>query len=132
MSEPVAEFSRRVPLDRIGSASISETIEATAEECAALAGRFGWIGIEALSAEMVVQERAGGVDVDGRLAAVALADHARPRRVMEFGIVVGVAGHRSLVRKDSGVRVLGSGSGCRWFSRLQASSAEWMIPFRQS
>lgn len=69
MTEPVAEFSRRVPLDRIGSASVSETIEASAEERAALAGRFGWIGIEALSAEMVVQQRAGGVDVEGRLRA---------------------------------------------------------------
>jgi uncharacterized metal-binding protein YceD (DUF177 family) len=69
MSEPVPEFSRRVPLDRIGSAGISERIEADAGERAALAGRFGWIGIEALSAEMVLVERAGGVDVEGRLQA---------------------------------------------------------------
>ncbi|WP_293882314.1 DUF177 domain-containing protein [Sphingomonas sp.] len=69
MSEPVPEFSRRVPLDRIGSAAIAETIEADAGERAALAVRFGWSGIEALSAEMVLLERAGGVDVAGHLRA---------------------------------------------------------------
>jgi uncharacterized metal-binding protein YceD (DUF177 family) len=69
VSEPVAEFSRRVPLDRIGSAGIAEKIEANADERAALASRFGWIAIEALSAEMVMSERAGGVDVEGRLLA---------------------------------------------------------------
>lgn len=69
MTEPAAEFSRRVPLDRIGSAAISERIEANEVEREALAKRFGWIGIEALSAEMVLLERAGGVDVEGRLQA---------------------------------------------------------------
>lgn len=69
MSLPVPEFSRRVPLDRIGSAVFSERIEAKAEERAALARRFGWLAIDDLSADLTLLGRAGGVDVEGRLQA---------------------------------------------------------------
>lgn len=74
MSEDLAafsgpEFSRRVPLDRIGSSAFSDKIEANAKERAALAVRFGWIALDVLTAEFVLTERAGGVDAAGRFRA---------------------------------------------------------------
>jgi uncharacterized metal-binding protein YceD (DUF177 family) len=73
MSQPATfskpEFSRRVPLDRIGSSPFSDKIEASVEERAALAERFGWIALDTLTAEFVLTERSGGVDAAGRFRA---------------------------------------------------------------
>jgi uncharacterized metal-binding protein YceD (DUF177 family) len=69
VSEPVPEFSRRVPLDRIGSAPFSDKIEANVDERAALAKRFGWIALDALTADFVLTERAGGIDAEGQFRA---------------------------------------------------------------
>jgi uncharacterized metal-binding protein YceD (DUF177 family) len=69
MIEPVPEFSRRVLLDRIGSSPFSDKIKANADERAALAKRFGWIELDTLTADFVLTERAGGVDVEGQFRA---------------------------------------------------------------
>lgn len=61
------EFSRTVPLDRIGSAAARHEIAATPQECAALARRFGLVAIAALSAEIALQLRDGAVMAEGRV-----------------------------------------------------------------
>ncbi len=70
-SEPQAEFSRLVPVDRLGEVEITEEISAEPGERAALARRFGLLSLDRLSATLRL-ERAGArnlVRVDGRLAA---------------------------------------------------------------
>ena len=63
------EFSRRVPVDTIGAGGHAIGINADAQECAALARRFGWTRIERLSANARMLARAGGVDALGTLTA---------------------------------------------------------------
>lgn len=63
------EFSRRVPLDTIGGGGRDEAFEASVEERAALAKRFGWIAVEALSGEARLTRVAGGVQAAGTLKA---------------------------------------------------------------
>lgn len=46
------EFSRTVRLDTLGSGPRTMTIEATSDECAALARRFDLVGIESLAADL--------------------------------------------------------------------------------
>ena len=74
-SEPQPEFSRLVPVDRLGEAEIPEEIpeEISAEpgERAALARRFGLLSLDRLSATLRL-ERAGArnlVRIAGPLAA---------------------------------------------------------------
>ncbi len=70
-SEPQPEFSRLVPVDRLGEAEITEQISAEPGERAALARRFGLLSLDRLSATLRL-ERAGArnlVRVAGRLAA---------------------------------------------------------------
>ena len=70
-SESQAEFSRLVPVDRLGEVEITEEISAEPGERAALARRFGLLSLDRLSATLRL-ERAGArnlVRVDGRLAA---------------------------------------------------------------
>lgn len=57
MSQP--EFSRLVPLGRLGAAPFKETIAASAEECAALAARFGLLGLDRLEARIALERRPG-------------------------------------------------------------------------
>ena len=64
------EFSRRVTLDVIGAGGHKTGISASADECAALAKRFGWTRIESLTANANLLARAGGVDALGTLNAV--------------------------------------------------------------
>ncbi len=68
------EFSRLLPLGLVGSgsdiAARAEHLEATPEECAALARRFGILSIESLRAELMLRpDPDGAVRVTGRLAA---------------------------------------------------------------
>jgi uncharacterized metal-binding protein YceD (DUF177 family) len=57
MSGP--EFSRLVPLARIGAAPFRQEIAAAPAECAALAKRFGLLALDRLGAEVSLQRRAG-------------------------------------------------------------------------
>lgn len=68
------EFSRRYTLDSIGSAPRTVTIEADADERAALAKRFDLIALDALTAQAVLTAVAGGVEARGTIhAALAQA-----------------------------------------------------------
>jgi len=53
------EFSRLVPLARLGAAPFKDEIAATAEECAALVARFGLLGLERLTARVEIERRPG-------------------------------------------------------------------------
>jgi uncharacterized metal-binding protein YceD (DUF177 family) len=64
------EFSRRVPLDSIGSAPRSVEISATPDERAALAARFGLTALDRLDATATLAATAAaGVAVTGRMRA---------------------------------------------------------------
>lgn len=65
------EFSRPLDLDALGDEEVRFDIEAEAAERAALAARFGLLGLEALSAALRVRRPAGKpyVRVSGRLSA---------------------------------------------------------------
>lgn len=65
------EFSRPIRIDTIGEGERSETIEASDTERAALAQRFGLLGIERLSGNFVLRRDAAGVLVSGRVLATA-------------------------------------------------------------
>lgn len=64
------EFSRRVAIGVIGAGGHKTGIAASADECTALATRFGWTRIETLNANANLLARAGGVDALGTLNAV--------------------------------------------------------------
>jgi uncharacterized metal-binding protein YceD (DUF177 family) len=51
------EFSRLVPLARIGGAPFRQEIAATPAECAALAARFGLLTLDRLTAEVSLRRR---------------------------------------------------------------------------
>ena len=70
MSAP--EFSRPVPVDRIGAAPTGHRITATPVECAALAERFGLAELTALAADLAVRREAAGVRVTGRVSGSAV------------------------------------------------------------
>jgi uncharacterized metal-binding protein YceD (DUF177 family) len=59
MSGPPPEFSRLVPLARIGAAAFEQEIAATQEECAALTARFGLLGLDRLTARVVLERKPG-------------------------------------------------------------------------
>jgi uncharacterized metal-binding protein YceD (DUF177 family) len=65
----IPELSRRITLDRIGTAPVTARVDATAAERAALAWRFGWLAIERLTADAVLIAGAGGIDAKGTLHA---------------------------------------------------------------
>lgn len=65
------EFTHPVRIDTIGEGERSETIEASDAERAALARRFGLVGIERLSGTFVLRRDAAGVLVSGRVMATA-------------------------------------------------------------
>jgi hypothetical protein len=63
-----SEIERMVDLDRMGSGSAALDITASDGERAALAKRFGFLGLPAFSARVTVDRRPGGqVIVEGRL-----------------------------------------------------------------
>ena len=63
------EFSRPVALDSVGEGARAIEVEAGADERAALAARFGFRSIEALSAELRLSRRPEAVFAEGRLHA---------------------------------------------------------------
>jgi uncharacterized metal-binding protein YceD (DUF177 family) len=66
--EHKSEIERVVDLDRMGAGSAALEIVASDSERAALAKRFGFLGLPAFSARVTVDRRAGGqVVVEGRL-----------------------------------------------------------------
>ncbi|HEY2872794.1 MAG TPA: DUF177 domain-containing protein [Reyranella sp.] len=67
-SEQKSEIERIVDLDRMGPNGTALEISASDSERAALAKRFGFLGLPALSARVTVDRRPGGqVVVEGRL-----------------------------------------------------------------
>lgn len=66
--QPKSEIERLVDLDRMGAAGAALEIAASESERAALAKRFGFLGLPAFSARVTVDRRPGGqVVVEGRL-----------------------------------------------------------------
>ena len=64
-----AEFSRLVPLDRIGAGVSAHEIEANEAERAALATRFDLISLERLTATITLKRDGDVIDATGRLTA---------------------------------------------------------------
>lgn len=63
------EFSRTWPVSEIGERSRDVTIEASADERAALAKRFAIVAIVQLAASARLQRRADGIYAEGRVTA---------------------------------------------------------------
>lgn len=64
------EFSRPLRVSGVPAAGQRLVLEASADECAALAARFGILAVSGLRAELVLRpDTAGGISVDGRLSA---------------------------------------------------------------
>jgi uncharacterized metal-binding protein YceD (DUF177 family) len=63
------EFSRRFALDSIGSIARNVSIEATAEERAAVAMRFDLVSLDALTATATLIASVAGVETKGRFVA---------------------------------------------------------------
>jgi uncharacterized metal-binding protein YceD (DUF177 family) len=86
------EFSHPVALDTIGAAGRDVALEADADQRRKLAGRFGWIVIESLTARVHLVERADGIDATGHLFAtldqkcVATGDPVRETIDTEFAL----------------------------------------------
>lgn len=68
---PPPEFSRPVAADRIGATGLTLELEATAEECRALAERFRILAVDSLTATVSLRRLAGSglIRLQGRLAA---------------------------------------------------------------
>jgi uncharacterized metal-binding protein YceD (DUF177 family) len=64
------EFSHPVAIDLIGAGGHDIVLEADADARRRLTGRFGWIGIEHLSAHMMLTQRAGSIEATGHLKAI--------------------------------------------------------------
>lgn len=65
------EFSRKLRIDRLGPGNVVRDLEATPQECAALARRFDLPAIESLSGHLRVSRPAGGpiIRVEGSFTA---------------------------------------------------------------
>ncbi|AUW59730.1 hypothetical protein C1T17_18230 [Sphingobium sp. SCG-1] len=74
MTTPAPEFSRVLRLDQAVSNAAGAHIAAIAEECAALAKRFGFASIDRLDADYTLTEENGSPVARGQLRA-ALAQH---------------------------------------------------------
>ena len=72
--EPSPEFSRPVRLERLGRKATVKEISATARERAALARRFGLLGLDRLAATLRIgaADGAGLIQLDGHLSAEAV------------------------------------------------------------
>ncbi len=66
------EFSRPVRVDTIGEDARAITVTAEAAECAALAERFGLLGLERLEGRFTVRRDASGILVEGQVRAAAI------------------------------------------------------------
>jgi len=69
--EPVPEFSRLVPRERLGDRVVVEEIAAAPQERAALARRFGLLGLDLLAATLRLESGGGAglLRLDGHLSA---------------------------------------------------------------
>ena len=63
------EFSRPFPVETVKSGGLTQTIEASPPECAALATRYAIPAVEALSATLTVRSNAGRYEVEGQAEA---------------------------------------------------------------
>jgi hypothetical protein len=72
--EPVPEFSRPIPRERLGGQVVTEEISATPEERAALARRFGLVGLDLLRATVKI-EAADGTGSKGGGGLLRLSGH---------------------------------------------------------
>lgn len=63
------EFSRLVPLDRLGERGHRESIAADMAERAALCARFGWLALDRLEADAELVRKATGIEAHGTLRA---------------------------------------------------------------
>lgn len=63
----MSEFSRMIDLRGIGNAPV--LLEASTEECAALAERFGLVAVHSFSAEVTLVPEGARVSADGRIRA---------------------------------------------------------------
>jgi uncharacterized metal-binding protein YceD (DUF177 family) len=71
MSGPDSEFSRMMPLIRLGSEPFRQEVEANETERAALARRFGLVSLDSLAASVeLVRERGGTILLTAEFAAV--------------------------------------------------------------
>jgi len=66
------EFSRLVPLDRIGAGASAHEIAANEAECAALATRFDLIAIDRLTATLTLKRDGDVVEASGHLSAAVV------------------------------------------------------------
>ena len=66
------EFSRREHVDTIGARQHGVTLEATGQECRALAERFALVAIERLTAHLVLYCVVDAIIVDGRVDAAVI------------------------------------------------------------
>jgi uncharacterized metal-binding protein YceD (DUF177 family) len=74
MSEPLPEFSRLVPLARLGADPYRHRVEASVAECERLARRFDLVSLDRLAATVILVRTAGGLV---RLDAVFEAEFAQ-------------------------------------------------------
>jgi uncharacterized metal-binding protein YceD (DUF177 family) len=63
------EFTYPVALDTIGAGGHDVELAADAGQRRKLAGRFGWVAIDSLTAKVHLVTRAGGIDATGHLSA---------------------------------------------------------------
>lgn len=68
----IHEFSRRFALETIGAEPRRVSIEASADERVALAGRFDLASLGTLTATAILRMSAAGVEASGRLVALAV------------------------------------------------------------
>ncbi len=66
------EFSRPEPVDAIADVPRHLSIEAHSAECAALAARFGLIGITRLAATLSIKRESAGIRVEGRVTGAVI------------------------------------------------------------
>jgi uncharacterized metal-binding protein YceD (DUF177 family) len=91
-----AEFSRPVPLVRLGSASFRQRIEATREEREKLAHRFDLLSLDRLVAEVELRRQSGGVilleaalEAEFEQCCVVTLDPVRGALSHQFSLVYG-------------------------------------------
>jgi len=99
MQNAAPEFSRLVPLVRLGSISFRQRIEATNEEREKLAHRFDLLSLDRLVAEVELRRQSGGVilleaafEAEFEQCCVVTLDPVRGSLSDRFSLVCGPAG----------------------------------------
>jgi len=93
------EFSRLVPLARLGTGSFQQRIEPTMEEREKLARRFDLLSLDRLAAEVTLRRQSGGVilleaaiEAEFEQCCVVTLDPVRGILSHQFSLVYGPAG----------------------------------------